>query len=267
MIEEYVASLQHDASFWKLPLGLGTMPSLDIKLFRTLASEVLRSAEEGLGCDKPELFFGHRFVKTIRYDTLTHTGVGMSFDMCEAIADCMLADPRMNMRWLPDYLERPMLITLCRLVSCLWFDMVLSLGVEVGKTNLVSKGLWKLEWSPADRDMRNAEDRLRGDTAGEFRARDRVTGLVNEALARMDMAAVDVEAARMSSTGESIGGVTVLGSAEVSLYRTAILVVLTFVHLLGAGSEISLGGVALQVALEEKPVSKDQSLFERMASR
>ena len=255
VIEEYVASLQNDGSFWKQGSFLGSMPSLDIfmpssGMFRTLASEVLKTAEEGLGCGEPELFFGHRFVKKVRYDGLTHTGVGMSFDMCEAIADTMLADPRVNMRWVPDYLERPMLITLCRLVSCLWFDMVLSMSVEVGKANILAKGLWKLEWSAADRDMQNAETRLRGHTSSDFCAHKRVTSLVTEALSRIDMEAVDVEAARLSTTKDSFGS-TVMLPAEVSLLRTAILVALTFVHLLGAGSEMSLGGVSLQVSLEE----------------
>ena len=252
VIEEYVEGLHCDGQFWKIT-GLSSPPSLlGRALFRPLALEILAAAEGMMGHGQEDLFLGHRIKKLFRYGELKHTGVGMSFEMCELIADVLLADERVNMKWVPDALERPMLIALCRLVSCLWFDMVLSMRVDVGKSVLKQRGLWKLEWRAADRDMSRAESRQT-----QFFGRDRVEHRVNEALERIDVATLDMEAARMCHASEGVTG-TLVHHSERSFFRTALLVVLTFVHLTGTASEVSLGGVQLQVCLAPSDPSTSQ---------
>ena len=149
-----------------------------------------------------------------------------------------------------------MLIALCRMVSCLWFDVMLSMRVDVGTSVLRQKrGLWKLEWRAAEADsamMSRAESHQT-----QFFGRDRVEHRVHEALERIDVAALDVQAARMCHASEGVTG-TLVHHSERSFLRTALLVVLTFVHLTGTASEVSLGGVQLKVSLAPREDAEKQ---------
>ena len=113
----YVASLMENGSFWRRPLlfALLPVPQLPAGLYRSLASEILRTVEDSLVGSSEPTFFGHRVDTLVRYNKLLHTGEGLPLDVCENIAEAMLSDPRVNLKWLPDAIERRVITTLCRL--------------------------------------------------------------------------------------------------------------------------------------------------------